>query len=78
MRLVARRVPWVVLDLTDLTFVSSLVLGALVGLRRELARFGGRVTMAGARPAVSEVLESARLDTLFVSYTTVEEAVAAG
>ena len=78
LRLVARRVPLVVLDLTDLTLVSSLALVALVGLRRDLGRFGGRVRIAGARSAVAEVLESTRLCTLFASYATIEEAVAAG
>jgi anti-sigma B factor antagonist len=78
MQLVARKVPLVVLDLADLTFISSLAIGALVGLRRDLGRFGGRVRMAGVRPAVAEVLESTRVGTLFASYATVEEAVAAG
>jgi stage II sporulation protein AA (anti-sigma F factor antagonist) len=78
MRLVVRRVPLVVLDLGGLRFLSSLALGALVALRRDLARFGGRVSLAGARPAVVEVLEATRFCTLFACYATVEEAVAAG
>src|SRR6516225_1570445 len=46
MRLVARRPPLVVVDLSGLTFLSSLAIGALVGFCRELGRFGGRVKLA--------------------------------
>jgi anti-anti-sigma factor len=77
MRLVVRRVPLVVLDLTDLAFLSSLAIGALVGLRRDLGRFGGRVRIAGARAAVAEALEATNLFALFESCATVEEALAA-
>jgi anti-anti-sigma factor len=74
--LVARRVPLVVLDLTDLILLSSLAIGALLTLRRDLARFGGRTTIVGARPAVYEVLKAAHLHTLFESHATVEKALA--
>jgi anti-anti-sigma factor len=74
-RLVARRVPLVVLDLSGLTLLSSLAMGALVALSRDLGRWGGRVRIAGIRPRVYESLESLRLHTLFEFCSTIEEAL---
>jgi anti-anti-sigma factor len=77
-RLVACRAPFVVVDVGDLTFISSLAMGALVALRRDLGRFGGHVTIVGARPTVYEALESTGLHLLFEFCPTVAEALAAG
>ena len=76
-RMVARRAQFVVLDFSELTFLSSLAMGCLVRLRRDLARWGGRVQLAGTQPAVRESLEAARLGDLFEFYATVADAVAA-
>ena len=77
MRLVARRPPLVVVDLSGLTFLSSLAIGALVGFCRELGRFGGRVKLAAIPPLIYESLKTSRLDMLFEVCATVEEAQAA-
>ena len=74
MRLVARRPPLVVVDLSGVTFLSSLAIGALVGLRRDLGRWGGRVKLAAIPPMIYESLKTSRLDTLFEICATVEEA----
>jgi stage II sporulation protein AA (anti-sigma F factor antagonist) len=74
-RLLARRPHLVVFDLTELTFVASLVLGALVSFRRALARHGGKVTLAGLRPAVRETFETSGLLALFEASETVAEAM---
>jgi anti-anti-sigma factor len=75
LRLVVRRVPLTVLDLSGLTLLSSLAMGALVSLRRDLARWGGRVRIAGASRSVYESLEAAGLTLLFEFFGTVEEAL---
>jgi anti-anti-sigma factor len=77
MRLVARRVPLVVVDLSGLTFLSSLAMGALVGFRRDLGRWGGRVKLAAIPPLIYESLQTTRLPMLFEVCATVEEAQAA-
>jgi anti-anti-sigma factor len=77
MRLVARRPPLVVVDLSGLTFLSSLAMGALVGFRRDLGRWGGRVKLAAIPPMIYESLKTSRLDMLFELCATVEEAQAA-
>jgi anti-anti-sigma factor len=76
-RLLARRPHVVVLDLAGLTFLASLVLGALVSFRRALARHGGRVKLAGLQPAVRETFHTAGLLTLFQVSETVAEALGA-
>ena len=73
-RLVARRTPLVVLDLSELTFIASLAMGILVTFRRDIERWGGRVRVAGARPEIYEALQVAGLTEVFEFCTTVEEA----
>ena len=77
MRLVARRPPLVVVDLSGVTLLSSLAIGALVGFSRDLGRWGGRVKLAGIPPLICESLKTSRLHTLFEICATVEEAQAA-
>lgn len=62
---VASKPSHVVLDLSELTFISSLAIGQLVILRRGLASHGGRVTIAGANERVLKALRHARLESLF-------------
>jgi anti-anti-sigma factor len=54
----------VVLDLAELTFLSSLAMGALVGFRRGLLRRGVEVRLANVQAQVWLALESAGLGTL--------------
>jgi anti-anti-sigma factor len=75
-RLLARRPPVVVLDLSGLSLLSSLAMGMLVRFRRDLARWGGRVTIAGACPAIRESLEVTGLADLFEIHTPAAGALA--
>ena len=77
MRLVARRPPLVVVDLSGVTLFSSLAMGALVGFSRDLGRCGGRVKLVGIPPLIYESLKTSRLHTLFEICAAVEEAQAA-
>jgi anti-anti-sigma factor len=74
-RVTARRAALAILDLAELTFLSSLAIGQLVRLSRDLARWGGRVTIACCRPVVREALEAARLSCFFEFTASVEEAI---
>jgi anti-anti-sigma factor len=76
-RLLARRVPLAVLDCSALTLLSSLAMGILVGLRRDLGRWQGRVKLAGVGPPIEQALQATRLLDLFEVYATVEQALAA-
>jgi anti-anti-sigma factor len=55
----------VVLDLAELTFLSSLAMGALIEYRRGLGRRGVEVRLANVQPQVWLALESAGLGKLF-------------
>jgi anti-anti-sigma factor len=55
----------VVLDLAELTFLSSLAMGALVAFRRGLRRRGVEVRLANVPAQVWSALESAGLGKLF-------------
>jgi len=75
-RIVARRPPVVVLDLTGLSFISSLGMGALVGLQRGITGRGGKLRVAGMQDRVAEALRRAQLDRVMVFSPSVQEAIA--
>jgi anti-anti-sigma factor len=76
-QVVARRPLLAVLDLSQLTSLSSLAIGELVRLRRDLGRWNGRVTIASCPAAIRRTLEVACLADLFPFHTTVVEALSA-
>jgi anti-anti-sigma factor len=76
-RVLARRPPLAVLDLSRLNFLSSLAMGLLVQLRRDLARWHGLMKIANCPPAVGEVLATAGLADFFEFHASVEEAISA-
>ena len=74
-RVIARRTLLAVLDLSQVTFLSSLGMGLLVRLSRDLGRWNGRVKIANCPPATREALEVARLMDFFQFHATVDEAL---
>jgi anti-anti-sigma factor len=76
MRAMAARVKAIVLDMTGLTFISSLGMGSIVQLRNGLKLHGVKLLACGARPEIWNILKRAKLDELFVGVCgTVEEAL---
>jgi anti-sigma B factor antagonist len=75
-RLLARRVPLAVIDCSALTLLSSLAMGMLVRLRRDLGRWQGRVKFACLPPPILNTLQIAGLTELFEVHATLEEALA--
>jgi len=65
-----------VIDLSDMTFISSIGLGTLLELQRGLALSGGVVRFAAPQPLVRETLCRCRLDHVLNLFPTVESAVA--
>jgi anti-anti-sigma factor len=70
-----RRPPVVVLDMAQLSFVSSLGMGALVSFRRSVTKQGGQVRLANAPPMIRDGFRRARLDLLFPMFDTVDAAL---
>jgi len=66
----------IVFDCTGLDFMDSSGLGAVVTSLRKTEEAGGGIRLAGLSPKAKMVFEITRAETLFTSYTTVDDAVA--
>ena len=65
-----------VLDLSDLSFIGSPGIAAIVCCHLRMRRYHGQIRVAGPQPAVLDVLERIRLTDLFGIYASVEQALA--
>jgi anti-anti-sigma factor len=68
----AKHLP-VVLDMSQVTFVPSLSLGALVTLMKMCKQNNQRFMLTGLQPVVRQVMTSCRLDRLFEIYDTLAD-----
>lgn len=68
----------IVLDLAEVDFIDSTGLGSLISTLKKLRSSGGELRLARASEAVLGVFEITRLDRVFHTYESVEDAVAAG
>ncbi len=66
-----------VIDLSELEFICSLGLGGIVATHVHARRHGGKVVLVAPVPAVRELLEVTRLDTLMAVFDTMAEALPA-
>jgi len=66
-----------IVDLSDVGFMTSSCLGALMVLYKRVRPQGGYVRLAGPQPLVQHILAITKLTKLFGSYRTVREALAA-
>ncbi|MGD9916863.1 MAG: STAS domain-containing protein [Paenirhodobacter sp.] len=67
----------VVLDLSEVEFLDSSGLGAVVAVMKSLAP-GRRLELAGLRPNVEKVFRLTRMDSVFRIHAGVEEALVEG
>ena len=56
---------FVTLDLKNVEYLTSTVLGHLVGLNKRLQTAGGRLTVENACPAVQEIFRVTQIDQVF-------------
>jgi len=66
-----------VLNFADVRFVSSTLLGKLIGLYRRIHPAGGHVVLCGLTPYLRAIFETSRLDRLMPIHEDEEQAVAA-
>ncbi len=64
-----------VIDMSQVEFVDSSIIGALVGLLRRARTAGGDVKLAALHPDVEMIFELTRLQRVFRILPSVEEAV---
>jgi anti-sigma B factor antagonist len=67
---------YIVLDLTDTTFLDSTGLGVIIGLAR-LVRPDGEIAIVNVNPTITKTLQITGLDDIFVVRPTLAEALAA-
>lgn len=65
----------VVLDLTNVDFIDSSGLGAIVASMKQLGS-GQRLELAGLTPNVEKVFRLTRMDTIFTLFSTLDDALA--
>jgi anti-sigma B factor antagonist len=66
----------VVLDLSEVTFIDSSGLGALIGSLKAVGT-GGELALCSARDSVLSMLKLTRMDKVFQIFSTPEEAASA-
>jgi anti-anti-sigma factor len=74
-RIIARHPKLLVLNLSGLTFISSLAMSYLVHLNRGVKTHGGTVRVAGASPRIVTALKRCKLDELFTFFETSDAAI---
>lgn len=68
---------FIVLDIRELTFLTSLAVGEILKLYKAKKKDGGNVLIAGANQYIEGVFKAARLAGVMAMVPTVEDAVAA-
>src|SRR4051812_1856769 len=75
LQLSARKPAGAIFDLSGLSFISSICMGALVAFRRGCEGWKGSVTLAGVTEPVMSALSRARLDKIFAFEPSVDAAL---
>lgn len=73
--LAGRQFPVIVLDLSDMDFICSTGLGAIIAAHLKSRHHQGEIRLVNPRPAVRDLLEITRLTKLFSIYADVSQAV---
>lgn len=69
--------PSVILDLSEVPYIDSSGLGSLVSAYVSRQKAGRRVALSGVNPRVLRLFEITKVESLFLIFPTLEEAVAA-
>ena len=72
--LIRRSSPHLILDLTELEFLSSIGIGAIVSAHNQARQLSGRVGMVNPTPAIAAMLRLTRIDRLVPIFPTLESA----
>jgi anti-sigma B factor antagonist len=75
--LASEEIPRIVLVLSEMDFICSAGLGAIISGHVKSRHHQGRICLVNPTPAVRQLLETTRLTKLFGVYETVEQALAA-
>ena len=64
-----------ILDLSDVPYIDSTALGALVSAYVSRQKLGRRVVLSGASERVSRMLKITSVESLFLTFPTLEDAI---
>lgn len=67
--------PDILIDLNDVEFLSSSVLGKLIRLLKRIRETNGRLRLCSIRPSILEVFEITQLHKVFEIYPDADEAL---
>jgi len=70
-----RQIPTMVLDLSEMDFICSSGLGAIISGHLRSRHHDGEIRLVDPLPPVRELLETTRLTKLFPLYESVDEAI---
>ena len=76
--LVAEKVPVIVLDVSEMDFICSMGLGAIIAGHLKCRHHCGQIKLVQPTAPVRELLETTRLTKLFGLYDTVDDALPRG
>jgi anti-sigma B factor antagonist len=65
-----------VVDLSDVTYIDSAGLAALIGAMQKVEGYGGKFLLAGLQETVRSIFEISRLDQVFQIFPDAEAALA--
>ena len=71
------KLPWVLVDLSEVTFIASDGLGVLIEAHRKASHDGRRFDLIHPQPHILGMLRKTQLTRLFQVYETVDAALAA-
>jgi anti-sigma B factor antagonist len=69
--------PALILDFSNVAFIDSRGIAAIIEYFRDCAAYGGRVALAALNPDVKPIIDTVRLETVMPIFASVREAVAA-
>ena len=75
--LISEKPARLVVDLSRVNYIDSSGLAVLINGMRDVEEYGGIFMLAGVREDVRPILETARLEHFFLSFPSVDEALAA-
>jgi len=76
-RIIKKRPPHVVVDLSGVKFIDSSGLAVLIRAREDIKNYGGKLTLSGIKEDVLAIFEMARLDQVFLIDERDDELLAA-
>jgi anti-sigma B factor antagonist len=71
------RCPALVLDFSDVEFIDSRGIAAIIEYHRDCVEFGGKIALAALNPTVKPIIDIVRLETVMPIYESVAQATAA-